>query len=236
MIYAKTIEEAENYAKQFVVDKTWSGNGNVSYKGISVESANKINETLNALYSNNDIPRMSNIQPMNFRANIWKDSENVPMAYRSLSEGELYFNPKILKNEKTLDAYLKKGKEAYKICEANLDRFSGQKRELIETYLKAGKSLVAEESNDAMRTIVEHEMGHHIENSIIYRNKDLVKVVADGYEKYAVKISGYATKNYGEYIAESFASYRNGENVIDPKLKDIFKSLEKTDGISNKAN
>ena len=226
---AKTVEEAEEYAKQFVKEKTWSGNGNVSYKGLSLESANKFNETLLNLYEQNDIHLLNNIQPMNFRQTIWKGSETTPMAYRSAGDGDLYFNPKIMKNAKSLDAYMKEGRKAFKTCAENIDKFKGTDRELIETYLKAGSSLVAETTDDAMKTIIEHEMGHHIQHSIIYNSEEMAKIVADGFEEYGVKISGYATKTKGEYIAESYAAFCNGKaELIDPKLKDIFENIRKT--------
>lgn len=228
-IPAQTVEEAEEYAKQFVKEKTWSGNGNVSYKGLSLESANKFNETLLNLYEQNDIPLLNNIQPMNFRQTIWKGSETTPMAYRSAGDGDLFFNPKIMKNAKSLDAYMEEGRKAFKTCAENIDKFKGTDRELIETYLKAGSSLVAETTDDAMKTIIEHEMGHHIQNSIIYNNEEMAKIVADGFEEYGVKISGYATKTKGEYIAESYAAFCNGKaELIDPKLKDIFENIRKT--------
>ena len=226
---AKTVEEAEEYAKQFVKEKTWSGNGNVSYKGLSLESANKFNETLLNLYEQNDIHLLNNIQPMNFRQTIWKGSETTPMAYRSAGDGDLFFNPKIMKNAKSLDAYMEEGRKAFKTCAENIDKFKGTDRELIETYLKAGSSLVAETTDDAMKTIIEHEMGHHIQHSIIYNSEEMAKIVADGFEEYGVKISGYATKTKGEYIAESYAAFCNGKaELIDPKLKDIFENIRKT--------
>lgn len=232
---AKTVEEAEEYARNnFVKEKTWSGDGNVSYKGLSIESANKLNETLTNLYSQYDIIPLRNIQPMNFRENIWKGSEKVPMAYRPLSEGDLFFNPKIMKNTKLLDSYLEEGKKAYKICEENIDKFTGSNRQLIETYLKAGRSLVAESTDDIMKTIIEHELGHHIENTIIFKDKELLKVVKDGYEEYGVKVSGYATKTYGEYIAESFAAFRNGQSdIIDPEMKKLFNNLSKKENVAS---
>lgn len=226
---AKTVEEAEEYAKQFVKEKTWSGNGNVSYKGLSLESANKFNETLLNLYEQNEIHLLNNIQPMNFRQTIWKGSETTPMAYRSAGDGDLFFNPKIMKNAKSLDAYMEEGRKAFKTCAENIDKFKGTDREIIETYLKAGSSLVAETTDDAMKTIIEHEIGHHIQHSIIYNSEEMAKIVADGFEEYGVKISGYATKTKGEYIAESYAAFCNGKaELIDPKLKDIFENIRKT--------
>ena len=225
---AKTVEEAETFAKQFVVEKTWSGNGNVSYKGLSLESANKMNEALAELFGQNELTSLSNIQPMNFRQNIWKGSETTPMAYRNLSTGELYFNPKIMKDEKTVAEYFAEGKKAFKICQDNIDKFTGKDRELIETYLKSGLSLVAEDCDDGMKAMIQHEVGHHIQNQLLMNNEEMMAIVKEGYEKYAVKISGYATKSYGEYIAESFSAYKNGkDDIIDPKLKAYFEGLVK---------
>jgi len=42
---------------------------------------------------------------------------------------------------------------------------------------------------------------------------------------YSEKISGYATMDFSEYVAESYASYMKGENVIDPELKRVFEGL-----------
>lgn len=225
---AKTVEEAEEYAKRFVVKKTWSGNGNVSYKGLSIETANEFNKTLTELYETCEMPELSNIQPMNFRANIWKGSEKTPMAYRNLSNGELYFNPKILKSEKALKEYIEEGKKAYDICKNNINRFTGKDRETIETYIKAGRSLVSEDAASPLAAMLQHEMGHHIQNQIIYRDKAGAEMVANGFEKYCIKISGYATTSLGEYIAESFCAYKNKQaGLIDPDLKAYFERLEK---------
>lgn len=224
----KTIEEAEEYARRFVstIQDKWSGN--VSYKGLSVESANTINQTLNELYSNGKLPTLRNIKPMNFRESIWKGCEDTPMAYRNMGDGDLHFNPKILKNKKSIDAYFNEGEKAYKFCVENLDKFSGSKRELIETYIKAGRSLVAHDTTDRLSALVQHEMGHHIENQIMWKDKTVVQIVKDGFDKYSIHISGYATKTRGEYIAESFCAFINGESDrIDPMLKKYFEGLMK---------
>jgi hypothetical protein len=44
---------------------------------------------------------------------------------------------------------------------------------------------------------------------------------------YADKLSGYATTEISEYIAESFASWKKGETVADPLLIDAFISLRR---------
>ena len=225
---AATIEDAEEKLRKYVVEKTWSGNGNVSLKGLDINAANTICETISNLYNEFDLPLLNNIEPMNFKKSIWKDNEKTPLAYRNLSSGEFYFNPKILKNQKTLDKYFAEGKEAYKKCADNIDKFSDSDRKIVEKYIESGRQLIAEESNDKLKALVEHEFGHHIQNQIIAANKDMIDIVNKGYEEYAIKISGYATKTKGEYIAESFSAFRNGkEELIDPALRKIFEGLKK---------
>ncbi len=227
-IPAKTIEEAEKYAKRFVADKTWSGNGEVSYKGMSLEHANAVNKTLKGLYDKFDIPKLDNIKPMNFRANKWKGSELAPAAYNSAMNGDLFFNPRILKNPKSLAGYFEEGRNAYKYCAENIDKFTGKDRKTIETYLKSGRSLVADDAENKIRALILHEMGHHIQNQIMYKDKGAIEIVNNGFDEYSGKISGYATKTGGEYIAESFCAYMNGESSrIDPKLKEYFERLIK---------
>jgi hypothetical protein len=225
---ASTIEEAEQIVSQYVREQTWSKNGITSLKGLDIETANKVAETLFNVYEEYDLPQLENLMPMNFRESKWKDSLLAPMAYRDLSMGELYFNPKIMKNSKTFDKYLKDGQEAFEKCKNNIDKFTGNDRKIIETYLKAGKSLIAEECDDAIKATIEHEIGHHIQNQIIFKNKEMYEIVSKGFDEYAIKLSGYATKTKGEYIAESFSAYRNGyADLIDPELKKIFDSLRR---------
>jgi hypothetical protein len=46
-------------------------------------------------------------------------------------------------------------------------------------------------------------------------------------DEYAEKISGYAAQDESEYIAESFASWRKGENIADPLIIDAFMRLRR---------
>jgi hypothetical protein len=225
---AKTIEEAEEYGKRFVTKKTWSGNGEISYKGLSVENANKINETLTDLFATYDMPLFENIKPMNFRQNIWKGSENAPFAYRSSFNGEFYFNPKIAKNAKAFDDYFKKGEEAFEICKKNIDKFSGSQRKMVERYVNAGRQLVADDAKDKFIASVQHEFGHHIQNQALWKNKDAVERMNERNDEFGTKLSGYASSSKGEYVAESFCAFMNGETErIDPFMKQYFEGLKK---------
>ncbi len=223
---AKTIEEAEEYVKQFVKEKTWSKDGNVSYKGLSVEHANIINETLTELYSKFDLPKLTNIQPMNFKQSLWKGSEQAPAAYNSNISGGLFLNPKLMKNKSAFSKYFEEGKKAYEYCKENINKFTGKDRILIEKYVSAGRSLVSEDAENKMKATIQHEIGHHIQNTILYKDEAASKIIKDGFEEYSIKISGYATKTYGEYIAESFCAYMNDEaERIDPELVKVFEGM-----------
>lgn len=225
---ASTIEEAEQYAKDhFVVDSKWAGEGSVSFKGMSLENANAINEELTRLFADNEVPKFRNIGMMNFRQNIWKDAKDAPMAYRNYGNGELFFNPNILKNGKSLDAYIEKGKEAFEYCVNNMDKFSGRQLELVKQYAEAGRQTVADSSDNPLKVMLDHEFGHHIDHQIILKDKDFAQVTRDGMEEYGARLSGYALHTRGEYVAESYSAYRNGLGDIDPALAEIFGGIEK---------
>lgn len=225
---ASTIEEAEAYAKEnFVVDSKWAGEGNVSFKGMSLDNANAINKELTNLFNNYDVPKFRNMGMMNFRQNIWKDAKDAPMAYRNAFNGELYFNPNILKSAKALDDYMKKGQEAFDFCINNMDRFSGKQLELVQKYKEAGRQTVADSSNNPMKAMLDHEFGHHLDHQVIMHDKDFVQVSKDGMDEYGIHLSGYALHTRGEYVAESFCAYENGLGDIDPKLAAIFDEVTK---------
>lgn len=227
-IPATSIEEAEDYAKQnFVTQSKWAGEGNVSFKGISLNNANAINEELTNLFAQNDVPKFRNIGVMNFRQNIWKDAKDAPMAYRNLFDGELYFNPNILKNEKTVNDYMAKGREAFDFCINNLDRFTGKQLELVERYKEAGRQTVAELSDNPLQAMLDHEFGHHIDHQFILKDKEFAQVTKDGMDEYGIKLSGYALHTRGEYVAESFCAYTTGLVDIDPELAKIFDEVKR---------
>jgi hypothetical protein len=229
---AQTIAEAEEYAKRFVKEKTWSGDGNVSYKGMSIEVANKVNETLTRAFDEYNMPLLRNIEPMNFRKKEFKDAKDAPFCYRSAfgtgGVADLHFNPNIIKTQKSVDEYMEKGREAFEYCKNNIDKFSGSKRELIEKYVTAGRGLIAEEVDDPLKAMIEHELGHHVEHQIINASKDAMQIVKDGMTEYGTKMSGYATYSRGEYIAESFSAFNNGfADLVDPELAKVFERMRR---------
>ena len=74
-----------------------------------------------------------------------------------------------------------------------------------------------------------HEMGHYLDDQLFRKAfKENGFDLSASYNKYAGRISAYATATPNEYIAESFAAYWKGEtDILDPVLVDIFRRLRK---------
>lgn len=99
-IPAQTIEEAEEYIKQFI------GNGyspifknQAIYKGISVENANEINKVLTELYSQYDLPKISGIKTISPTSTQGKkvfSSSDAVAAYNPIEHG-IFINKNVLK-------------------------------------------------------------------------------------------------------------------------------------------
>lgn len=135
------------------------------------------------------------------------------MAYSPVENG-IYINKAVLKNEKTLDDYNKKSKEAWEVVMDNIDTLEGNKRELAERYKAAGRSLIGDGS---AKDYITHEMGHHIQWQLF--DAKTINEIGEDAKKYAGKISGYATASKTEYFAESFAAYMKGQtDILDPKF------------------
>lgn len=219
---AKTIEEAEEHIKKFV-DSSGFGATGISYKGISVESANAVNEALEKLYDRFNMDKLGGVYVAKGNTKLGKTIDGATAAYSPIRKS-LLINNQALKNP---DVFLKSRKEEleiinkYKENPASYTFKTKRGEDVAKASLVSGRATVP----DTVEDVINHEMGHSIEKMV---------AKADGYEtvkanmsKYAEKISGYATINEAEYIAESFASYLKDEGLIDPNLEKIFKSLER---------
>lgn len=222
---AKTIEEAEGFAKSTFID----GGGfnltgkTVSFKGIDVETANEINSTLNDIYNKFNIDKLSSIESYGKRDKR-AYSKNSDAPFFTTNMGNLGINNTIASDMTHLEKYAASGAEAFNYVIANMDALSGLQLELAKTYQKAGRSLV----DSTVNGMVTHEVGHHITYM-----PDINKAVAeiqksDTWKEYAQELSGYANHSFGEYMAESFSAYYKGEeDKIQPELLKIFEGLRK---------
>lgn len=219
---AKTLDDAEKGVKKYVNDNEWAGTG-VSYKGVSVETANKVNETLSNLYETYDIDKLGGVYVAKGNTKLGKAVEGATAAYSPVRKS-LILNNRSMKNVDDIAKSHAKEVAMIKEYSENPSAFSfkSTRGEMVaKASVKSGRATVPETIED----VIHHEMGHHIERTVYKANGyDVVKA---NMPKYAENISGYATISESEYIAESFASYLKGEGLIDPELAKIFESMKR---------
>ena len=218
---AKTTAEAEAYAKEHIFSGSYLGK--TSYKGIDVDMANGINETLERITEKYG-RKLSGIQVVNPKTakglKALGGSADAPFATNSLN-GMVYINKDIVKNAKALKAYTDKGDEAFKLVMANKDKLSGKMRTLAEIYEKAGKDLV----DSSLEGMITHEYGHYLAVAINPK-ADVVSKIADGMGDHL--ISGYSQHNVREYLAECFTEYERGDrSKLDPIVVELFEGAIK---------
>lgn len=218
---AKTTEEAEAYAKEHIFSGAYLGK--TSYKGIDVDMANGINETLERITKKYG-RKLSGIEVVNPKTakglKALGGSADAPFATNSLN-GMVYINKDIVKNANALKAYTDKGDEAFKLVMANKGKLSGKMRALAEIYEKAGKDLV----DSSLEGMITHEYGHYLAVAINPK-ADVVSKIADGMGDHL--ISGYSQHNVREYLAECFTEYERGDrSKLDPIVVELFEGAIK---------
>ena len=218
---AKTTEEAEAYAREHIFSGAYLGK--TSYKGIDVDMANGINETLERITKKYG-RKLSGIEVVNPKTakglKALGGSADAPFATNSLN-GMVYVNKDIVKNAKALQAYTDKGDEAFKLVMANKGKLSGKMRALAEIYEKAGKDLV----DSSLEGMITHEYGHYLAVAINPK-ADVVSKIADGMGDHLV--SGYSQHNVREYLAECFTEYERGDrSKLDPIVIELFEGAIK---------
>lgn len=235
---AKTIEEAEEYAKRFVDTHYQSKySGNISYKGMSLENANKVNQVLNEVYSNYDVSMLNNLKPMNFRETKWKTAveDGIAAAYQWGNGGTLFMNQKIFASEKVTSAFTKKANDLLHTVLNGIDTLLGKsglrekQRIYLEALKKTGVQCFAQTTGiDFAEATFVHESGHLLDDKIfrkLFKEKGFD--ISASMVKYAGNISGYAVSTNAEYIAESFTAFWYGKtDILDPDLVKIFQGAK----------
>lgn len=219
---AKTIQEAETFANQFVDAKGFGAIG-TSYAGVHLDVANAVNHALSDVFNLFDIPKLGGIAAPAKNTKLGK-MVNAHAAYQPIRKSILMDRNKT-KNVKTMLGGLMADKTAVNDILAHperydFDKLSNRILKVINASKETGRSIVAETIQEA----ITHELGHHIERNISKQDWDVIK---NGMDKYATKISGYCVDSPSEYFAESFTSYMKGENRIDPALRAIFDKMRR---------
>lgn len=223
---AKSVKEAEQVACQYFendfMDRTFKGKA--SYTGISLEHANQINRTLEELTEKypdaKKIAGIKSIDPSSAKGKKIFTSEDAVMAYDPIQHG-VYINRKVLKDSASLAKYNADSSEAWDIVINNLDKLSGTQRQVAQRYKDAGRALVGDGS---VKDYLTHEYGHHV--AWEWLDAKTNNALGVRMNKYAPKLSGYATASKNEYLAESFVAYNKGElGKIDPEYSKAIRKL-----------
>ena len=222
---AASIEEAEQFARDNLVDKggffKLTGK-DVSFKGISLDVANTINQRLNTIFDNFNLDKLTSLESFGKKDKKWYSSHSdAPMM--TSNYGNIGLNNVLLKNTDSISAYVQEGRSNFDYVIENIDSLTGRNRELAETYMTAGRSLV----DDSIEGMITHEVGHFI--SYGDSNKEFSEIAkGEDWKEYASTLSGYANASFGEYVAESFTAYFNGEtDKLQPEMVKIFDSLRR---------
>jgi hypothetical protein len=221
---AKTIEEAEAYLKPFYNPDQFGAMG-VSYKGVSVDVANTVNRTLGDLFTTFNVPNFGGIKAPVGNSKEGKMIDGAVAAYHPIING-YYLNRKILKTAKSAKETLMENNKAIQDVinrpeMYDIDRMPMRLKKILNAFPQSGRVTVPETVEDA----ITHEFGHSLEKRL--KKDEAWGQMSSQWEEFAPKVSGYATTEISEYIAESFASYRKGERVTDPVLIQMFERLKR---------
>ena len=220
---AKTIDEAERFAREtFVDEKMWASHG-VSLQGLSVDSANLVNQRLSEFYQTYNVDKFSSLVAPAGNTKLGKAIQGAhagfnPMNRAMLVNRQSFKDPvkaiKALQDEQGLVTDYLAHPEKY-------PKLGGYTKRILEASRESGRATVPKTLVEA----IDHECGHALEKAL--KGVSNYDTIVANMGTYAPRISGYATDSFHEYIAESFCSWRKGETLIDPELVKAFEELRR---------
>lgn len=221
---ATTIAEAEAAISR-AVDPSRFGALGVSYAGVDINVANRINKTLLELYDTYNVPKFGGILAPAGNTKLGKLMSGATAGYSPVRHGFL-LNRKSLGTVKKAEAAFVADRQAIADILAHPERYDMARasrglRSVVEHAAKSGRGTVPETIEEAIM----HEFGHALEKDV--KKHPAWETIKQNMAIFADNISGYAAQDTGEYIAESFASYRKGETVADPELIRVFEELKR---------
>ena len=224
---AKTRAEAETYAREHFADT-------VDFTGMSLENANKVNETLTTLTEKYPINRLDHITQQQIGAVARANHDHLEISGKKLgkvlADEELNFKIGLVSKKMSLQE-IKRRYEG----KAKIPFDAQQKIDKLENNLKYSRYGVHSSYDDHVRAVITHEYGHILSDQyfgMINHERGNPNYVYGGplwrmNERWRVaytqavssgdihSLSQYGSKNAREFFAESFAAREMGETLPD---------------------
>jgi hypothetical protein len=249
---AKTRQDAESFAKSNLLDpdrvasmEKWNAQGErykqypiVSYRGVDVDTANRINAEL-LKQQEKGMPKLGTITASAVRSE--------PGMFAKISGDKLELNTISMGTKDKFEAtmkdqsrfYGKEGREAVDFLKSKTTELSPRDQMFLkaaDTRLKYSRELVG---ND-IESVIQHECmhnfskGYHIkddaERETFRKERDRATGLSLNSE-YKYKISAYGGESFyksDEHLAESYVAYNKGEyENIHPEMLSFFRKWTK---------
>lgn len=217
---AKTIEEAEAYARENFYNERSFGAQGVSYSGVSLDTANAVNKRLTEFFETYNVDKFGGITAPAGNTKLGKRIDGANAAFGTVNR-HLMLSRKNLKTPETIVKSLAEEKKLvteYLKDPSKFAKLSGTARKILDASSTSGRATVANDIVD----VLNHELGHSLEKQL--RGVSNYGAIEANWSTYAANISGYATTSFGEYVAESHCAWLKGE-AIDPELIKGFTEL-----------
>ena len=217
---AESVAEAEKFAETFV-DRNAFGSPGISYQGVSVATANQVNKQLAGFINTYDVEKFSGVVAPARNTILGRTVKNANAAFNRVTRAML-LNRETLKTPETIAAQMveeKKLVKAFLKDPSSVVVTDNRVLRILEASRKSGRATVPETLED----IINHELGHALQ-SRLKQAPNYSKIML-GWEKQATKISGYATEDIGEFIAESFSAWQKGERIWGELRKGFLSCL-----------
>lgn len=215
---AKTIEEAEEFAKTFTDTSQWGSYG-IHYDGLSLDTANAINQRLSNFYNTYDVDKFSSVIAPAGNTRLGKAISNAQAGFNPYNKS-FAFNRKTCKTPKIAAKALTEEKDLVTRYLADPSKFkitSSRAQRVLDASMQSGRATVP----TTLDQIIDHELGHALTKKLLqYGNFDTIRA---NWKTFAPGVSGYATDSLDEYIAESFCAWVNGETIADAELVKAFE-------------
>ena len=219
---AKTINEAEEFAKTFVDTDMWASHG-ISLEGMTVESANMVNQRLSEFYKTYNVDKFSSLVAPAGNTKLGKAISGAHAGFNPVNRA-FVVNRNSFKNPLKAAEALAKEKNIVTDYIANPDKYSYLNKytlKMLENSRTSGRFSVP----TTLEEIIDHECGHALEKAL--RNVSNYDTIVANMGTYAPGISGYAQEKFGEYVAESFCAWRKGGITVDPEIIKAFEELRR---------